>query len=69
MEDDLETTSEYDFNPRGKVPLPQFNFKKILTLSDRPRKNFFVSPTTFLRVEMCHQDSVIRDIKLDQKRA
>ena len=35
----------------------------------RPRKKNFVSPTTFLRVEMCHQDSVIRDMKLDQKRA
>ena len=31
-------------------------------------KNKFVSPTTFWRVEMCHQSSVIRDIKLGQKR-
>ena len=31
-------------------------------------KNKFVSPTTFWRVEMCHQYSVIRDIKLGQKR-
>ena len=37
--------------------------------SVRPHKKFFVSPTTFCRVEMCHQDSVIRDIKLGQKRA
>ena len=35
----------------------------------RPLKKKFVSPTTFWRVEMCHQDSVIRDIKLGQKRA
>ena len=35
----------------------------------RPDKKKFVSPTTFCRVEMCHQDSVIRDIKLGQKRA
>merc|ERR1719361_671320 len=28
----------------------------------------FVSPTTFCRVEMCHQDSVIREIKLGQKK-
>ena len=34
-----------------------------------PDKKKFVSPTTFCRVEMCHQDSVIRDIKLGQKRA
>ena len=35
----------------------------------RPRKKNFVSPSTFLRVAMCHQDSVICDMKLDQKRA
>ena len=45
-------------------------FPKVLSfMKVRPRKKIFVSPTTFLRVEMCHQDSVIRDMKLDQKRA
>ena len=33
----------------------------------RLHKKIFVSPATFLSVEMCHQNSVIRDIKLDQK--
>ena len=45
------------------------NVKFIMGLDGRVLKKKFVSPSTFFRVEMCHQDSVIRDIKLDQKRA
>ena len=31
------------------------------------QKNLFVSQATFLRVEMCHQNSVIRDKNLTKK--
>ena len=38
-----------------------------LNLDADLQKNLFVSQATFLRVEMCHQNSVIRDKNLTKK--
>ena len=41
--------------------------KESLSLCTDLEKNLFVSQAPFLRVEMCHQNSVIRDKNLTKK--